>query len=325
MLNGKRANDSRNNMNIQNNSAALGKKMNKFKKNFSLLILALPGLATLILFRYSPMFGLILPFKNYQYDKGLFGSDWCGFDNFKYLVSSNDVFRATINTILYNFGFIITGIVLGIFIALLLNELSSRFVKIYHTVLYIPHFVSWVVAAYIINVLLNVDNGIFNHILETFGREPIQWYSESKYWPLIIFVSNIWKTIGSSAVMYYAALVGISPEYYEAAKMDGASKLQCIFRISIPMIKNVIIVLFIMNVGKIMFADFGLFYNVPMNSPLLYSTTDVLDTYVYRSLMNLGDIGMSSAAAFYQSVIGFILVMATNMICKKLDPDSGLF
>ena len=325
MLNGKKVNDSRNNMNIQNNSVALGKKMNTFKKNFSLLILALPGLATLILFRYFPMFGLILPFKNYQYDKGLFGSDWCGFENFKYLVSGSDVFRATVNTILYNLGFIITGIVLGIFIALLLNELSSRFVKIYHTVLYIPHFVSWVVAAYIINVLLNVDNGIFNHILETFGREPIQWYSESKYWPLIIFVSNIWKTIGSSAVMYYAALVGISPEYYEAAKMDGASKLQCIFRISIPMIKNVIIVLFIMNVGKIMFADFGLFYNVPMNSPLLYSTTDVLDTYVYRSLMNLGDIVMSSAAAFYQSVIGFVLVMATNLICKKLDPDSGLF
>ena len=325
MLNGKKVNDSRNNMNIQNNSVALGKKMNTFKKNFSLLILALPGLATLILFRYFPMFGLILPFKNYQYDKGLFGSDWCGFENFKYLVSGSDVFRATVNTILYNLGFIITGIVLGIFIALLLNELSSRFVKIYHTVLYIPHFVSWVVAAYIINVLLNVDNGILNHILETFGKEPIQWYSESKYWPIIIFVSNIWKTIGSSAVMYYAALVGISPEYYEAAKIDGASKLQCIFRISIPMIKNVIIVLFIMNVGKIMFADFGLFYNVPMNSPLLYSTTDVLDTYVYRSLMNLGDIGMSSAAAFYQSVIGFILVMATNMICKKLDPDSGLF
>lgn len=325
MLNGKKVNDSRNNMNIQNNSVALGKKMNTFKKNFSLLILALPGLATLILFRYFPMFGLILPFKNYQYDKGLFGSDWCGFENFKYLVSSSDVFRATVNTILYNLGFIITGIVLGIFIALLLNELSSRFVKIYHTVLYIPHFVSWVVAAYIINVLLNVDNGILNHILETFGKEPIQWYSESKYWPIIIFVSNIWKTIGSSAVMYYAALVGISPEYYEAAKIDGASKLQCIFRISIPMIKNVIIVLFIMNVGKIMFADFGLFYNVPMNSPLLYSTTDVLDTYVYRSLMNLGDIGMSSAAAFYQSVIGFVLVMATNLICKKLDPDSGLF
>lgn len=325
MLNGKKVNDSRNNMNIQNNSVALGKKMNTFKKNFSLLILALPGLATLILFRYFPMFGLILPFKNYQYDKGLFGSDWCGFENFKYLVSGSDVFRATVNTILYNLGFIITGIVLGIFIALLLNELSSRFVKIYHTVLYIPHFVSWVVAAYIINVLLNVDNGILNHILETFGKEPIQWYSESKYWPIIIFVSNIWKTIGSSAVMYYAALVGISPEYYEAAKIDGASKLQCIFRISIPMIKNVIIVLFIMNVGKIMFADFGLFYNVPMNSPLLYSTTDVLDTYVYRSLMNLGDIGMSSAAAFYQSVIGFVLVMATNLICKKLDPDSGLF
>ena len=313
------------NMMPKNNSVALGKKVGTLKKNFSLLILALPGLATLILFRYFPMFGLILPFKNYQYDKGLFGSDWCGFNNFKFLVSSDDVFNATRNTILYNFMFIITGIVLGILIALMLNELTSKFVKIYHTILYIPHFVSWVVAAYIINVMLNIDNGILNHFIEGLGGEPILWYSESKWWPLIIFISNVWKTVGSGAIMYYAALIGINPEYYEAAKIDGASKMQSIFYISIPMIKNVIIVLFIMNVGKIMHADFGLFYNVPMNSPLLYSTTDVLDTYVYRSLMNLGDIGMSSAAAFYQSVIGFCLVVVTNIICKKVDPESGLF
>lgn len=300
-------------------------KLKLSKDNFALLVLALPGLITLICFRYIPMFGLLLPFKNYQYDKGLFGSDWCGFENFKFLVNSKDVFLATGNTLFYNFVFIISGIVLGIITALLLNELSSRFVKLYHTILYIPHFVSWVVAAYIINVLLNVDNGIINHLLISLGKEPISWYTESKYWPGIIIIANIWKSVGSSAVIYYAALIGINPEYYEAAKIDGAGKLKQIMYISIPMIKNVVIVMFIMSVGRIMYADFGLFYNVPMNSSLLYSTTDVLDTYVYRSLINLNDIGMSSAAAFYQAVIGFALVVITNFVCKKFDPDSGLF
>lgn len=300
-------------------------KLKLSKDNFALLVLALPGLITLICFRYIPMFGLLLPFKNYQYDKGLFGSDWCGFENFKFLVNSKDVFLATGNTLFYNFVFIISGIVLGIITALLLNELSSRFVKLYHTILYIPHFVSWVVAAYIINVLLNVDNGIINHLLISLGKEPISWYTESKYWPGIIIIANIWKSVGSSAVIYYAALIGINPEYYEAAKIDGAGKLKQIMYISIPMIKNVVIVMFIMSVGRIMYADFGLFYNVPMNSSLLYSTTDVLDTYVYRSLINLNDIGMSSAAAFYQAVIGFVLVVITNFVCKKFDPDSGLF
>lgn len=300
-------------------------KLKLSKDNFALLVLALPGLITLICFRYIPIFGLLLPFKNYQYDKGLFGSDWCGFENFKFLVNSKDVFLATGNTLFYNFVFIISGIVLGIITALLLNELSSRFVKLYHTILYIPHFVSWVVAAYIINVLLNVDNGIINHLLISLGKEPISWYTESKYWPGIIIIANIWKSVGSSAVIYYAALIGINPEYYEAAKIDGAGKLKQIMYISIPMIKNVVIVMFIMSVGRIMYADFGLFYNVPMNSSLLYSTTDVLDTYVYRSLINLNDIGMSSAAAFYQAVIGFALVVITNFVCKKFDPDSGLF
>ena len=300
-------------------------KLKLSKDNFALLVLALPGLITLICFRYIPMFGLLLPFKNYQYDKGLFGSDWCGFENFKFLVNSKDVFLATGNTLFYNFVFIISGIVLGIITALLLNELSSRFVKLYHTILYIPHFVSWVVAAYIINVLLNVDNGIINHLLISLGKEPISWYTESKYWPGIIIIANIWKSVGSSAVIYYAALIGINPEYYEAAKIVGAGKLKQIMYISIPMIKNVVIVMFIMSVGRIMYADFGLFYNVPMNSSLLYSTTDVLDTYVYRSLINLNDIGMSSAAAFYQAVIGFVLVVITNFVCKKFDPDSGLF
>lgn len=296
-----------------------------FKKNLPLLLLALPGLVVLLTMRYFPMFGLILPFKNYKYDLGFWKSEWVGFKNFEFLFKSDDVLVATRNTILYNTVFIIFIAALAVVIALLLYELSAKAVKVYQTILYLPHFVSWVVAAFIVNALFDMDFGFVNHMLTSFGLEPKMWYNDARYWPWIIIMANIWKILGSSAIMYYAALIGISPDYYEAAKIDGAGKLKQIWHISIPMIKNVIIVLFILNVGKIMFADFGLFYNVPMNSPLLYDTTDVLDTYVYRALMNMGNIGMSSAAAFYQAVVGFVLVVVTNLVVKKVDPESGLF
>ena len=226
---------------------------------------------------------------------------------------------------MYNLLFIFIGTLVGIILALMLYELTAKQVKVYQTVLYLPYFISWVVAAYIINALFDMDFGFFNKILEMLGREPIMWYSDASKWPLTIVLANVWKGMGNGALMYYAALIGISPEYYEAARIDGASKLKQIFYVSLPMIKNVIIVLCVINVGKIMHADFGLFYNLPMNSSALYSTTDVLDTYVYRALMTMNDVGMSSAASFYQAVVGFILVVATNLIVKKIDPDSGLF
>ena len=222
-------------------------------------------------------------------------------------------------------SFIVLGIITGVIAALCLYELSSRFVKGYQTVLFLPYFISWVVAAYIVKAILDVDNGVLNRIIVRFGGNAVNWYGEKSVWLGIIIISSVWKTIGNNAIMYYAALIGISPEYFEAARIDGAGKLKQMWYISIPMIKNVIIALFIINIGKVMFADFGLFYNVPLNSSILYETTDVLDTYVYRALINLGDIGMSSAAAFYQSVIGFLLVIATNFIVKKVDPDSGIF
>ena len=306
-------------------SLPIRKKISKFKQNLPLLMLAVPGLITLVVFRYLPMFGLILPFKNYEYSKGLFGSEWCGLKNFEYLFKSSDVLSATANTIIYNLLFIILGTVLGLVLALMLYELKPKHVKVYQTVLYLPYFISWVVVAYIVNALFDMDFGFLNKILVLFGKEPVMWYSEADKWPATIVLANLWKGMGNGALMYYAALIGISPEYYEAARIDGAGKLKQIFYISLPMIKNVIIVLCVINVGKIMHADFGLFYNLPMNSSVLYSATDVLDTYVYRALITINDIGMSSAASFYQAVVGFMLVVVTNLIVKKIDPESGLF
>ena len=308
-----------------NKNGVIKHKMTKLKKNLPLATLALPGFVVLILFRYLPMFGLVLPFKDYKLNLGFLKSDWCGFQNFEFLFKSKDVLIATRNTLLYNIAFIILGIVFGVLIALMLYEMTARYVKVYQTILYLPYFISWVIVSYILKTLLDADSGLMNTIIEKLGGNAVNWYSEKKYWPFIIILSSTWKGLGSNAIMYYAALIGINPEYYEAAKIDGAGKLKQIWYISIPMIKNVIIVLFIMHVGKIMYADFGLFYNLPLNSPLLYPATDVLDTYVYRALLNLGDIGMSSAAAFYQAVIGFVLVVATNLLVKKIDPDSGLF
>ncbi len=301
-------------------------KQSKFVKSLPLTLLALPSLLVVFLFRYLPMYGLVLPFKNItNMADGFFSSEWCGFENFEYMFRGSDAMIALRNTVLYNLAFIVLHIVVGVLFALMLFELTSKFVKVYQTTIFLPYFISWVVGAFIVKAFLDPNYGTINHMLGAFGIEPISWYSDSKYWPYIIVIINIWKGMGYNILLYYAALVGISPEYFEAARLDGANKFQQIIYVSIPMIKKVIVVLFILNVGKIMRADFGLFYNVPLNISLIRSTTDVLDTYVYRSMTQLGDIGMSSAAAFFQSVVGFFLVIATNFVVKKVDEESSLF
>lgn len=297
----------------------------KFVRSLPLTLLALPGIFVIFIFKYLPMYGLVLPFKNItNIANGFFGSEWCGFENFKYLFSGPDALIAIRNTVLFNVAFIICHIIVGVLFALMLFELSSKFVKIYQTIIFLPYFISWVVGAFVVKALLDLDYGVINNILESFGLAKVSWYTNPKYWPFIIVIINTWKGMGYNIVLYYAALTGINPEYFEAAKLDGASKLQQIYYVSIPLIKKVIVVLFILNVGKMMTCDFGLFYNVPLNISLLRSTTDVLDTYVYRTMIQLGDVGMSSAAAFLQSVVGFILVIGTNLIVKKIDEDSSL-
>ena len=296
-----------------------------FKKNAPMTLLALPAIIMIFVFNYLPLYGLILPFQKYSPAEGVFGSPWAGLSNFKFLFKTGTIWPAIFNTVAYNVVFLIVGTMMAVLLALLLYELSGRAQKVYQTSLLIPYFLSWVAVSYIMNTLLDIDNGVLNHIIEFFGGEAKLWYNEPKYWPVILTLTNIVKNMGYNAVVYLAALTGLDSEYFEAAKIDGASKFKQIWYISLPMICPIIIVMMILNIGNMLRGDFGLFYNVTMNSPLLYPTTDVVDTYVYRSLMNVSDIGMASTTGFIQSVVGFFLVIGTNLIVKKIEPDSALF
>ncbi len=296
-----------------------------FKKNLPLTLLALPAVLFLFVFKYIPMYGLVLPFKDFNYADGLLKSPWAGFKNFEYLFTSEDAIRATRNTILYNLVFIFVGLVVAVCIALMLFEMSKNVVKVSQTILLLPFFISYVVVSYAINGIFDMNNGLANNLLEMFGREPIMWYNDPKYWPVIITVTALWKGMGYGGLVYYASLMGTNLELYEAARVDGAGKLKQIWHISLPSLRPMISLMLILDFGKILSTDFGLFYNVPQNSPLLYETTDVLSTFTYRALMGVGDIGMSSAASFYQAVIGFFLILLCNWIVKKLSPENAMF
>lgn len=279
----------------------------------------------MFVFNYIPLYGLVLPFKKYDYSLGFFKSPWAGLENFKFLLDNEAVALATRNTILYNVAFIILGTAMSVLIALMLYEMRSGYVKTYQTFLFLPHFISWVVAAYAAKVFLDIDFGMINKFLVSIGKEPVAWYNKPGCWPYILIIAEIWKGMGYNAIIYYAALTGTDKSLFEAASIDGAGKLKQIWYISLPSIKPMIIIMTILKIGRIFYGDFGLFYNFTLNSSLLYSTTDIVDTYVYRSLITLGDIGMSSAAGFYQAVLGFILVVTTNWIVNKIDSDNALF
>lgn len=306
-------------------STRFSKEFDLFKKNGQLTMMALPAIIAIFIFSYMPLYGLILPFKRYYPAKGIIGSPWSGLQNFEFLFKTGAVWTALRNTIAYNLTFIALGTVLAVFIALLLYELKSRSVKIYQTSLLIPHFMSWVVVAYVVNTLLDMEHGVLNQIIRFFGGDAVLWYNEASRWPFIIVAVRAWKEAGYTAVVYLAALSGIDPEYFEAAKIDGASKMRQIWHISIPFIRSIVTIMVILNIGKIFYGDFGLFYSVTLNSPLLYPTTDVIDTYVYRSLTSIGDMGMAATTGFAQSILGFLLVLVTNWIVKKIDNENALF
>jgi putative aldouronate transport system permease protein len=281
----------------------------------------------LLINNYLPIFGLVIAFKDINFKKGILGSDWVGLKNFEYLFKTRDAFIITRNTLLYNFSFIILGIIAGVFFAILLNEIKKKaLLKTYQTIILLPHLVSWVIASYFTYSLLAVDTGMLNKtILPLLGIDEISWFTEPKYWPGILTIAKLWKTFGFSCIFYFATVVGISKEYYEAAEIDGASKMQQIRHITLPLLVPTIVILFLLNMGRIFYAEFGLFYQVPLNSGALYRTTNVIDTYVFRSLLQLGDIGMSAAAGFYQSIVGFVLVLVSNTIAKKAGDNISLF
>ena len=302
-------------------------RLMKLKRALPLFIMMLPGLIYLLINNYLPMFGLIIAFKDINFAKGILGSDWIGFKNFEYLFSTRDAFVITRNTILYNGGFIIINTVLAIAVAIMLNEIKNKLAKsLYQSVILMPFLISMVIVSYLGFDFLSEDVGYLNNtILRLLGLDGFAWYSEAKYWPYILTFINMWKGIGFLCVIYLAAIIGIDQEFYEAATLDGANKWQQIIHITIPSIMPVIIMMTLLAIGRIFYSDFGLFYQVPMNSGSIYDTTNVIDTYVYRGLMQLGDIGMSAAAGLYQSIVGFVLVLVSNYLVRRKNKENALF
>jgi putative aldouronate transport system permease protein len=291
-----------------------------------LLMLLLP-VFYLIINNYLPMIGTIIAFKDINYIDGIFGSPWVGFKNFYYLFTTEDAFIITRNTILYNLSFIALNIIIPVSLALLINELRGRLLpRMYQTVLLFPYFISMVVVSYLVFALLSHENGLMNRtVLPLLHMEPINWYNEPKYWPFILPAVHVWKTAGYTTIVYLASLSGIDQQYYEAIAIDGGGKWKQIRHVSLPFLKPVIIIMTLFEIGKIFNSDFGLFYQVPLQSGSLFTVTNVIDTYVYRGLIQTNDLGMASAAGFYQAIVGLILVLVVNAVIRKINPENALF
>lgn len=297
-----------------------------FKKYLPIYIMALPGLLYLFINNYMPLPGLVLAFKNFNARKGIWGSDWVGFQNFKFLFMTKDAWVITRNTLAYNVVFIIVNTVAAVAVAIILSEMRSKVKKFYQSVILLPYMLSMVIVSYLVFAFLSTENGFINNsILAPLGIEHVSWYVEKKYWPFILVFVNLWKVIGYNCIVYMSTIIGFDRGYYEAASIDGAGKWQQITKITLPLLRPTIVMMTLLAVGRIFYSDFGLFYQVPQNSGPLYSVTNTIDTYVYRGLLELGDINMSAAAGLYQSAVGFILVFGSNFLVRRIDPDSALF
>ncbi len=299
------------------------KFIKQVKQNAPLIFMTIPGIVYFIMFSYIPMFGIIVAFKNFNFAQGILGSPWAGLNNFKFLIMSGDAFTILRNTILYSLFSLIVIKIIEVFLAIMYDSLSkSKLNRFNQTVSILPHFLSWVVIAYFAQALLDAERGIFNQILGS----DIQWYSEPKYWPFILMAFQIWKAVGYGSIIYYSNIRGIDSELYEAARIDGATWWQQVKYITIPLLQSIIIIMVIMGIGGILHNDFGLFYNLPRNSGALYSATQTLDTYIYNGItLAGGSLGMSSAASFFQSMVGFTLVITANAIIKKVSPENAMF
>ena len=299
----------------------------RFKQYIPLYLMLLPGAVYLFINNYIPMTGIVVAFKTYNVNDGIYGSPWAGLKNFEFLFGTNEAAIIVRNTLLYNVAFIIVNMVVGIILAIFISDVvNNRMKKLYQSSILLPFLISIVVVSYIVFALLSHENGMFNKtLLPLLGLDPVQWYNDTTWWPLILIITNCWKGVGYGTLIYIAAIAGIDQSFYEAAELDGASKWQQITQIPLPCLVPSIITLLIMNIGRIFYSDFGLFYQVPQNSGSLYSVTNTIDTYVYRALMSTGGIGRSSAAGLLQSVVGFTLVMVSNLVVRKASAENAIF
>lgn len=309
------------------------KQLSAKKKHFiekddrALYVMALPTVIFLIIFAYMPMIGLVMAFQDYNVNLGMFGSKFVGFANFKYLFTTTDAWIITRNTVCYNVVFMVVNNCLAMAMAMLLSELTARrYAKVLQTLYMLPYFLSWTVVAIVVSAFLDRDKGLVNQIIKAMGGAgKTNWYQQKALWPLLLVGINAWKGVGYGTVLYLAVISGISHDFYEAAVLDGATKLQQAWYITLPQLRMVLCISIILAMGSIFRADFGLFYSVTQDSGRIYAVTDVIDTYIYRGLTKLANVGMSTAAGMYQSVVGLIMVLIANKVVTKIDPDSAMF
>ncbi|OZB95356.1 sugar ABC transporter permease [Paenibacillus sp. XY044] len=298
----------------------------EIKKNRILYLMCVPALIILIMFSYIPFAGIWMAFTDFNVVDGIFGSKFVGLDNFKYFFSANSMgWKVTYNTLYINFFGLILGIIVPVSIAILINEIRHKtYKKIAQSMMFFPYFISWVVVGAILYGIFSTDVGVANQILKFFGAEPISWYSEPKYWKWIIILANVWKWSGYSSIIYIAAMANFDGSLYEAAKVDGANKLQRILYLTVPMLKPTIIVLSLLSIGRIFYGDFGMIYGIVGNNPVLIDEVTVIDTYVYQSMRTLG-FSYATAIGLFQSLMGLILITAANKSAKKINDGEGLF
>jgi len=299
----------------------------RLKKNRSLLIMCLPAIIFFAVFAYLPMPGLYIAFVDFDYTAGIFKSAFIGLENFRFLVMTGDLWKLTFNTIAYNLAFIILGNCLQIGVAILLNELASKwFKKVSQTIMFLPHFISAVLIGLLAYNILSYDYGVLNSFLKGIGLDPVQTYSNPEIWPFIIVITFLWQSTGYGSIIYFAAIMGLDKQIIEAAEIDGANAFQRIRYVIIPWLKPTFIILLLFSLGGVLKGNFGLFFNlVGANNAMLYSTTDIIETYVFRTLMTNFNFSLGSAVSLYQSVFGFIIVITANWIVKKVSPENSLF
>lgn len=298
----------------------------EFSKNRYLYLLALPGTLFLIVFAYIPMSAHLLAFKDFRLSDGLWGSKWVGFDNFRYFFSGNDWLRVTYNTLFLNGLFLVFGLGFAVMLTIFLSEvISPLFKRVAQSFVFLPYFISWIVISMMTQALFSTSEGIINKTLNSLGFEGVEWYLTPSVWPAILTIIYIWKFAGYNSIIFLAGITGISPEYYESAKLEGATRFQQMIYITLPLLRPIILLMLLLGVGRIFYGDFGMIYAIVGDIGVLYPTTDVIDTFAYRALRQLGNFSTSSAVVLYQSVMGLITVVIFNAIAKRIDTDSRLF